>query len=349
LELTWILLTALLMSRFLWLILESLGLTIQFARFGRIYVVALAFVVTTLVLLIALWNRSVSLSASWYLLWIYLIFTWVINMQGHLVADVLLIIFALVVYFVLEGWELAVTELLDKDVDQFGDKSLGNIIKEITGRKSVFYDCREWIVIVLALTVTLRSDFPKIRLPLFTSATSYPYAHVIFSIFFATFSIIWVSQIPPKQFALNNSQAFLKTTGFTFFWPFLRACGGIMERLRLHAPAELVKWLFKRSAMASPIRLRPSDVGFFEYGLSIYGYGYHKLRDQITVSSDGGGKLTQRGVYYIVDPSQRKIAKTVQFDSDAKMIKFTEWAYVCPHSRSAICGRPANWPRHGLC
>jgi len=320
-----------LVSRIGWLVAKDLIPPSLPARYGPwiLYAVPMAF--TFVLFIVSALNRPFSLKASWYLLWLYLIFTWAINMEGHLIGDIVLILLILLVYFTLEGYELAVTDLLDKDVAQFEDKSLARAIKEITSRKSRFYDAREWIVIILAVFVTLRSDFSHLKLPLSPSATNFQNAHLVFSVLFATFSIVWISQIPPKQLAINNSQAFLTKFKFTFFWPLLKACGIAMEQLHLHSPSEMIIWCFRNSPIvSSPRRLRPSDVNYFLYGLWIYGYGYHCLRDKITIGREGGGRLVQRGVYYILSAGHREMAKSLQFDSPASLIRHETWAFNVP-------------------
>ncbi|HEY2811357.1 MAG TPA: hypothetical protein VGJ00_08225 [Rhabdochlamydiaceae bacterium] len=300
----------------------------QYARsFQPLYLQAAIYL---LLVVIALIFRTNLLGPSWFLFGALLIYVWTINIAAdtaHPIRWVFLLCLMLLVYFLLEGIELAVTELRDKDPDVFDDHKISRAIKEINKKRGLFYDSREWMIVLLVVFLSIKSDFEKIELPM--GLNRYPHAHTIFSLLFTTFIVVWLCQSPSKELATKNSVAFLKLAQFPrFWWPCIRMIGTVVEQIGLQEPSE---WIVGKLSQLKPFRkprdLRPSDAAYFLYGLKVFGYSLFKLQETVILNQDGTARFTQRGLFYVINGDPKEFGRWYEFDRQFKQIKRTIWAY----------------------
>jgi hypothetical protein len=292
-------------------------------------------VVYVVLLLLALRFSELALRISWVGLGVLLLYTWCLNMKRS--SDRWIewsggLFLILLVYFVLEGFELAVTDLLDKDSSQLPaqDQSVARALAQVNDKRSVFYDTREWVIVALVVVLTTHSDFDqRFVLPPFRIADDR--AHTIFSLLFTTFIIVWISQSPAKLLATKNSLAFLRFWKFTLWWPVIRFVGNVMDQIDLHFPANLIAGCFLRlRAFQTPRNLQPSDPAYFISGLKKYGYAFYQLWERLVINADGGATFSQKGVLYVLDTDKRDFGRWFEFGAAFREKGKKTWAYFAP-------------------
>lgn len=278
------------------------------------------------------------LGASWFLFGAFLIYVWTTNVAQNpplRVIWALLLILMLLTYFILEGVELAVTELRDKDPDvfeqsDFKEKKISEALKEINQKRGLFYDAREWIIVLLVVFLSVQSDFEKLSLP-GMGLISFGHAHTVFSLLFTTFIVVWLCQSPSKELATKNSVAFLKLTRFFHLWPYIRAIGTVVDQIKLQEPSRLIVDRFSRlGEFREPRDLRPSDAAYFIYGLKVFGFGLFKLHETLILEPSGIAIFTQRGLFYVINGKRKEFGRWYEFDSNFQESTTSVWAYFAP-------------------
>ena len=94
-----------------------------------------------------------------------LIFVWLFNTEQPWQHKLLGLVVICLLCFLLEGVELAFTELHDKDSERLPDNIKG-VVAEVNRRRAEFYDARELLVVILLVSITILSDNTKISLPI---------------------------------------------------------------------------------------------------------------------------------------------------------------------------------------
>ncbi len=276
---------------------------------------------------LAVWLHRVMLNLSWFSLGAILVFIWLSNSAPPWQHKLVAVVVVCFIFFILEGMELAYTELRDKDPERLPDY-ICSPVQQINMDRSVFYDARELLVVLLVVLLTVWSDFDKMSLPI-VGPTSERKWTLGFSLIFTSVLLIWFAQGPSKQLATRNSTGFLRTFGFTFVWRFvLKPIGMVMRKLRVNAPGELIVERLERArGLGAERNLPPSRHSFYTDALRCYGYSHHFAEDTITVLEDGSGTFEHRCLTYITSAARRSaFSHRYVFDAPIHKIEKAEVA-----------------------
>ncbi|HEY0794261.1 MAG TPA: hypothetical protein VGD64_00635 [Acidisarcina sp.] len=279
----------------------------------------------------ALVFHRIVILGSWYVIALLLGWVWFANVYGHPARFTCILVAVILGYFILEGVEIAVTQLSDKDTSQFTDIRVGRLIDEIKANRALFYDAREWIIVGLAVLLTIESDFRPLKLPFLSALSRFEVTPTVFNVLFTTFVLVWLAQAPSKRLASGNSEGFLIFCHFQAIWPVVKLCGVIMEQIRLHRLSDQIVGLFGRSKLLSlPRNLRPSDSAYFMYSLRIYGYAYLRHKDEILIKERGAARYLHRGVLYVSSNDRVEFPKRFYFDAESRVVHAHAQAFFAP-------------------
>lgn len=212
------------------------------------------------------------------------------------------------IIFVLEGIELAYTDLRDKDEAQL-EPMARELLVAIKANEGLFYELREWAAVAVIGCITYLSDMEVIAIPLAGEHTDWPWRFG-FVICMTSLPVLWFAQSPAKFLATRNSEAFLTIASEVPFW----------RRVGLLARASQATGVFELSMAlrAGLTRIRrfstarnlpPSDTAFFVNAIKHYGYGLYALDEHKTLREDGGGDLKQRVLFYFAGGSRFEVVQ----------------------------------------
>jgi hypothetical protein len=279
-------------------------------------------------LALAFWFTIVGYSA---ITWLDTIFH---NTHQDFVKTSLWLIAALVILFatfVLEGLEMAYSELRDKDEHQFKGKA-ANVFSRITKlggatakrpaekgeseqeleryerdrRGGAFFEAREWSIVLLLVVATLMLDSDRYWAPWIAYVDEADghigrIVRVAITVILTTFPFVWMAQSPGKYVARQNSVEFLsyRFTDLTILM--LEGIWWAMRKVGLQFPAEETDRLaLKTLKNCNRARnLLPSEFSFFADGLKKYGYGSLMAEDTLEIHDDGSCKIKTRNLAYI--------------------------------------------------
>jgi hypothetical protein len=284
--------------------------------------------VYAVLLVIVLVMRHLALRFSWIVFGVMLFAMWLHNKHEPPTALVIEFLVACGVFFMLEGMELAYTELRDKAPDQL-PSTIARAIQEINQDRDAFYDAREFIVVLLLAWLTVSSDFEAARLPI-VGLTQNRNLTLAFSLVFTSVLVIWFAQSPSKRLATKNSLAFLVVFQFAFVWRYcLKPIGTVMNRLQITYPGHLLATRLERlCAFQGGRNLPPSRRSFYLDALKSYGYSYPFVQDKVIVHHDTSAEFRHSSLVYFTNTAPRsEFSTTFQFDSkiafaDAKVRTF---------------------------
>ena len=115
--------------------------------------------------------------------------------------------FVCLVCFLAEGYELAYTEVRDKDLQEVLPSIRGSV-EDVNNKSSLFYDFRELLLIGMIASLTISADFPLIKLPII--GLTYTRAWCLaFSVVFPSAILVWLAQSPGKESASLCLEGFL--------------------------------------------------------------------------------------------------------------------------------------------
>jgi len=287
--------------------------------------------VTILVTVVAALFRERVIRNSWYLVAFLLFWIWCINAQSEPFKFVVLGI-VILGYFILEGDELAVARVVDKDTTQFRNTPVvATFIEDVRKRQQSFFETREWISVGLAVGLTIASDFGDLKLPIYHPQTMPASASTLFNVFFTTFFLVWIAQAPAKRLAGRNPQGFLAFTRFDIVWPWVKRIADVIDQIYLHAPSEMIVGLFSRTKLLGKLSdLLPSESAYFMHSLNIYGYAYFRSQDRVTIGQGGAASVVNRGVLYITNSDLDSFPRNFHFDSRFKVLSANALAFAAP-------------------
>jgi hypothetical protein len=238
----------------------------------------------------------------------------------------------LVLYLVVEAMEIALTQLTAGASDSIPNRDQA-LIADIGKNSDLFYEAREWLVILLIIGLTIFSDFEKLYLGNSLVITSRG-ASVAFSLVFTTVIVVWIAQSPGKTNARKDPVRWMELCAK--LWPPLKVLGSAMEQAGLFAPGQQISRLLKAflPKMHGVSALRTSQDDFYLTSLKRYGYALHALSDEIEIGDEGGAKHRQVGMFYIVAGNRTKFVRWfdcpegVEFNEDGSpdiSVRFTCW------------------------
>jgi hypothetical protein len=278
-------------------------------------------------LALAFWITLVGYSA---LTWLVTIFH---NTGDDFVKTAFWLVAALAILFatfVLEGLEMAYSELRDKDEHQFKGKA-ANIFSRISRlggatskrvaergdsaeeleryerdrRGGAFFEAREWSIVLLLVTATLMLDSdgywaPWIAYVNEVDGHSGRIVRVAITVILTTFPFVWMAQSPGKYVARQNSVEFL---GYRFSDLTILVLQGLwwaMQKVGLQFPAEETDRLALRTLKKcnKARNLLPSEFSFFADGLKKYGYGSLMAEDTLEIQDNGSCRVKTRSLAY---------------------------------------------------
>lgn len=224
---------------------------------------------------------------------------------------------ALVLTYFLEGLEIAVTDLSDKDKSQFSGSS-GERFAAIKEDK-FFYESREWAIISLLIAASLMIERTAYHVPGIVDINDGDHgatlARIIITIVLTTCPFVWVAQSPGKEVALSNSVAFLNYDAPWLIFRVLRRFAPLVRWSGIHYPSEagedLAFTLMKKCREKRD--LPTSEFRLFADGLKGYGYGILWAEDSMAIGKDGSCEVRYRSLAYVGMP-RHGIPREVSFE-----------------------------------
>lgn len=234
--------------------------------------------------------------------------------MGTLIEMTLLLgaLAAILLLGLVAGFEIAFTQLRTREYDRIRQGRIQALLSDIESQRELFYETKEWIVVVLVVVLTLASDFDPLHVAGFE--THNRWAGIAFSLLFATVMVLWVAQSPSKGLASQNPIRFLTLVGWT--WPKFAAFGNFVQSAQMFWPGSAFKNLLLRldPELAKVPDMEPSQIAFYHAALKRYGYSLHRHEDRITVAGDGSVLLVQEGLFYVVRGDTRRFIRVLEFD-----------------------------------
>lgn len=244
--------------------------------------------------------------------------------SGWAIGFVLVAVLVLVSTFVLEGLEVAYTELRDKDKRQFSGRA-AKVFQNLCNmdqKKKSFYEAREWSIVALVVITTLMVETDVYRIPKigYISAGDGTAGHamrIALSLVLSTVPFVWLAQGPGKYIARRNSVQFLRYrwTRLTV-WTLENVVWRAMKSVGLEYPSDVTDALalswFKKSKRERG--LPPSEFSFFADAVKKYGYGVPLSDDVITIRDNGSCEVYSRLLAYIVMP-RTGVSRRFEFEN----------------------------------
>lgn len=215
-----------------------------------------------------------------------------------------------VAFYYIAGFEIAYTDLRDKDPSQV--LSVGRQLQEMQQREDIVYDAKEWCAVVLIAILTILTDRDPIIAPLIGEG----HWGSAFSLLVTTLPLVWLAQIPAKERARQNSERFLQRSRFV--WPILKAVDRFISLLQLQAVPHLLLKAGEKDRKAGRRNLPPSLPAFYVSSLKRYGYALHELMERGTISAEGEVTMHQRGIVHAVAGSRKTFSRSLSFDGAVK-------------------------------
>lgn len=235
--------------------------------------------------------RSFILWVAWALLLAIWVATLWRHMGKHDSTPLLLAVTSLALLVLLsfaEGMELAVADLLDKDVSQVSDRRTRELLSAIQQRSGFFFAQRQVFVVLIVSFTSLATSYDWLYVPFYGEAHN-PSATFWFSLCFVTLTVLWFSQVTPKRLAVANSEAFL---GYSkFVWTSIR----IISVLGLPNPTDQLFHLAKKFAPFRHERmLLPSRTAHYNTSAHLYGFALDKLATSLSMGPNGTATIRKR-------------------------------------------------------
>jgi hypothetical protein len=194
----------------------------------------------------------------------------------------------LVILYLAEGMELAVTDLLDKDPEQVGDASVRAVLREIQGDQGFFYANRQVFVVVVIAFMSQTTTYPWIFVP-GVGRVSGAGAPAWFGFLLTTLTVLWFAQVTPKRLAIVNSELFLKQSRFV--WMLIRMVGA----LGLPTPTDVMEAVARRYTSYREHRaLLPSRAMLYSIQTRLRGYALDRLSISLRVGQRGATTVRKR-------------------------------------------------------
>jgi hypothetical protein len=230
-----------------------------------------------------------------WVVWVMLLVIWVATLMRHLEqhdsAPLTLAVTALVLLVLLsfaEGMELAVADLLDKDVSQVSDRRTRELLSAIQQRSGFFFAQRQVFVVLIVSFTSLATSYDWIYVPFYGESRNSSVTFW-FSLCFVTLTVLWFSQVTPKRLAVANSEAFLGYS--TFVWTAIR----LISLLGLPNPTDQ---LFHLAKKFGPFRhermLLPSRSAHYNTSAHLYGFALDKLATNLIMGPGGTATIRKR-------------------------------------------------------
>ncbi len=222
--------------------------------------------------------------------------------------DLLEVTLLLAVLFIAEGLEIAYTILRDKYPEQLGEVD-GRIFSDMKTRENLFYEAREWLVVLIIVALTLKTEFAKVYIPFFGLIPDFEVAgvvvqaHILFSILFTTVPLVWIAQGPAKEFARVYPLRMLIIASKTKVWLLVKVMGYLVNKSGLTGPSRAMGLgLVRAGASGSDLSLKSSDHGWFCESVKRLGTALHENSVTVNIDRDGSCRIRQRLLIYAVSP-----------------------------------------------
>ncbi len=234
-------------------------------------------------------------------------------------------------FFLLGGFEVAYTELRDKDPSQL-DQSLRERFLDMQRKEPRIYEGKEWITVLLTVGLALIAEWhtevhlnrilgqgaeartTQVMSGVTTERKTTPAncppqgdslsdpnvvtARLGFVLLFTTVPILLLSLGPAKQLALKNSERYIQKWS-PYLWPVLRSLGRCIIELRLPVPSEMIV----RAVGQTPKRnLKPSFGAYYMMSLQRFRHSTHRISERITISPDGSAEIALQVEAFILHP-----------------------------------------------
>jgi len=236
--------------------------------------------------------------------------------------DLLEVVLLLAVLFIAEGLEIAYTVLRDKDSEQLAEFD-SSIFRDMKSHENLIYEAREWLVILIVVTLTLKTEFTNVYVPFwgmipdFNGPGVVMQAHLLFSILFTTVPLVWIAQGPAKEYARAYPQKMLNLADKTRVWLLIKAVGFLADRSGLMVPQRAVGLSLIRAGASSPDpSLKSNDRNWFWESAERFGIAVYENTVDIHIDQDGLCRVRQRLLVYAVSP-QTVFRHSLMLDSSA--------------------------------
>ncbi len=236
----------------------------------------------------------------------------------------------LLLTFLLEGLELAYTELRDKEARQISRHSLFGVIRKYGDE---FYEAREWCIVAMVVGATLMVERDTYFVPFLgefsTDDTGGLIIRYLVTFGLTTFPLVWIAQSPAKELASRNSDHFLQLAVGDLALRFVLMVRQGVRLFRVKQPSDMFVELYKYIApgFREERNLPPGEIRFFTDSLKKYGYAVIMGRDAFDIEEDGSASYRLRSLAYISSPKP-EFSRDLAFDSKFKgdpAIRF--WAF----------------------
>lgn len=194
----------------------------------------------------------------------------------------------LVILYLAEGMELAVTDLLDKDPEQVANPAVRALLEDIQASSGFFYANRQVFVVAVIAFMSLTTAYPWIAVPGLGLVSSTG-ARFWFSFTLTTLTVLWFAQVLPKRLAIVKSELFLSQC--RPIWQLIRLVG----MLGLPTPTDAMVALICRWTSYGEHRLLlPSRAVLYSIQTRLYGYALDRLSTSVLVGKTGAATIRKR-------------------------------------------------------
>ncbi len=252
---------------------------------------------------------------------ITLLYIWISTLRQHQKSILLFVFFEmllLLLLYLVAGFEIAYTDLRDKDPEQIDD-DIRETFNNIKRDEDVLYESREWLGVLLVAALAAMCEFTPVFEPAFLIGDpAHPHVDpatwkIIFTLLFTTVPVVWIAQSPAKTLAILNSQRLFRRC--RYIWYLLEPLGIATSALGFGSLTKLMYGVTARRWRTSKRNLRPSGPAFYVAALKRYGYGLQALRETLSISDSGAVEVIQEGTLHVVSADRKVFVRELFYDS----------------------------------
>lgn len=290
----------------------------------------------------------------WKVLAIFLAFLtpWFVLIQCIQTASIypiiklLLMLIIVLLLFIVEGAEISVAALLDKDPEQVKDQVARGVLTHLQASPNAFLTGRELLAVALIVAFTLLSDslstVQQLEMEAWgilgsaAAAATSPKASAIFSFAISTFVILWFAQLLPKFLVHENPLAFFSKPVPQLLvkisaWLDKTNVGVVSE----HAQTRLKKWNFFQGG---PV-LVPSRLVHYQNSATLrYGKGLEAVDITVRIGNDGHIKFSSSLTWKAFNVGVREFTEVHHWSSEIKK----DSCDLNPVEFPTECGKPTK-------
>jgi hypothetical protein len=228
-------------------------------------------------------------------------------------VEMSLMVFLIGFIGIVEGAEIAVSGLVDKDSDEFPDNRMGSFIERIQQSAEAFLSGRQLMAVAaLVLLTEIARSFAD-----FGPVTDRGWAGAVLQIGTATwlqkgfafalpiFVVLWFAQLPLKFAAHQNP---LRVFSLQFVQSIVRLSMLAGTKVQVGAPSRWVlSWINRRWANETGPQLKVGRARYYRIISSLqYGRGVESFVENVQIGASGEVKVNRRCVFKSFDASRNR-------------------------------------------